>query len=61
MATLHVYYHEHVLLDSLINMPFPATAPEMLVGISQRHYSVWGLNPSSTMALEIPCWYFLAT
>jgi hypothetical protein len=34
MATLHAYYHEHALLDSLIKMPSPATAPEVLVGIS---------------------------
>jgi hypothetical protein len=34
MATLHAYHHEHVLLDSLIKMPSPATTTEMLVGIS---------------------------
>jgi hypothetical protein len=34
MATLHAYYHEDVLLDSLIKMPSPAAAPEMFAGIS---------------------------
>ena len=52
MATVHAYYHEHVILDSFL-MPFPITAPEMLVGISKRNHQVWSLNPSLAMMLEM--------
>jgi hypothetical protein len=34
MATIHACYHEYILLESYYPMPSPATALEILVGIS---------------------------
>ena len=59
MATLHAYYHEHVLLDSLINMPS--------LGNGARKTCWHFLAQSPSMEIEsIPsnsagntCWHFL--